>query len=249
MLHNIKYKFSLGNCFFRTVSSIFTFKNILNDESTSLEEKNKKILLEKNLWSEKLLEIAQISVKSNLDIVSELNDTQKIFIINHRSMLDIPIIQKALFDSKYKNISLNWVAKKELFDNKFVGNFFKFSKTLSIDRNDNKSIMTLLKNIKERKEEDKNHHFAIFPEGTRNKTENLLLPFKDGTSIIAKKNKLEIIPVFIVEETNIIEGNLKNLKPQNVNVYFGDKIEDLSNIESLYTDFANYIKTILSKKL
>ncbi len=39
---------------------------------------------------------------------------------------------------------------------------------------------------------------AMFPEGTRNKTDKLLLEFKTGAALVAKKGKGKIVPVAII---------------------------------------------------
>ena len=38
---------------------------------------------------------------------------------------------------------------------------------------------------------------GIFPEGTRNKTDQLLLPLRKGTTLLAKKTNAKIIPFAI----------------------------------------------------
>lgn len=43
-----------------------------------------------------------------------------------------------------------------------------------------------------------NNALVMFPEGTRNKTENLLLEFKTGAALVAKKGNAKIVPVAII---------------------------------------------------
>ena len=44
----------------------------------------------------------------------------------------------------------------------------------------------------------------IFPEGTRNKSNETLGEFKKGSNIIARKSRLDILPVYIKTNTNDI---------------------------------------------
>ena len=50
---------------------------------------------------------------------------------------------------------------------------------------------------------------GIFPEGTRNKTDNIILPFKLGTVVIAKRSKSDVIPFAITGKYKLIKNNLK----------------------------------------
>ena len=48
------------------------------------------------------------------------------------------------------------------------------------------------------------HSIYIFPEGTRNKENTPLSSFKEGARIIALKNRLPILPVYIRSNANEI---------------------------------------------
>ena len=48
------------------------------------------------------------------------------------------------------------------------------------------------------------HSIYIFPEGTRNRENTPLSTFKEGSRIIALKNRLEILPVYIKSNANEI---------------------------------------------
>ncbi len=78
----------------------------------------------------------------------------------------------------------------------------------------------------------------IFPEGTRNKSEKPLIEFKEGFRLIALKNRLPILPIFIRTHTDEVLGKSLNNKDihQTVTVEIGDMIEyrEKRNIEELY---------------
>ena len=73
----------------------------------------------------------------------------------------------------------------------------------------------------------------IFPEGTRNKTEEPLLPFKSGSFKIATKSGCDIIPVSINNTSAIFEDHFPKIKKAHVIIEYGKPISvtDLSRDE------------------
>jgi 1-acyl-sn-glycerol-3-phosphate acyltransferase len=66
---------------------------------------------------------------------------------------------------------------------------------IRLDRSSKAGLLGLFKDVKESLG-SKQRQVAIFPEGTRAKTQKLL-PFKSGTKMIAEKLKLKVQPVII----------------------------------------------------
>jgi 1-acyl-sn-glycerol-3-phosphate acyltransferase len=66
---------------------------------------------------------------------------------------------------------------------------------------------------------------AIYPEGTRNKTKEEMLPFYDGAAMLAIKTKTPIVPVLIYKKTmpfrmnHIIVG-----EPFEMSEYYGQRL-------------------------
>lgn len=85
---------------------------------------------------------------------------------------------------------IRFMAKKEYFDNKKVAWFFKHTGCISVDRahKDKAATDAAISTLKN------SGAIGIFPEGTRNKTKELLLPFKYGAVSMAKKTDAYIIP-------------------------------------------------------
>ena len=109
---------------------------------------------------------------------------------NHKSMLDIVLLITSIDDE------IHFMAKKELFDNFIIRNIFEKMGAFPVDRNDIdisaiKKAFSIIRN---------GEVLGVFPEGTRNKTDEILLPFKDGVSRIAVKNKALIVPFGIAGE-------------------------------------------------
>ena len=84
---------------------------------------------------------------------------------------------------------VHYMAKKEYFDGKFAW-FFKASGCISVDRSikDENAKNKALEILKQ------GNAIGLFPEGTRNRTKELLLPFKYGAVSMASKTDAYIVP-------------------------------------------------------
>ena len=116
---------------------------------------------------------------------------------------------KHLYDQCLAIIStkrvIHYMAKKEYFDNKKVAWFFKAAGCISVDRSKKDSFAKeqAIEVLKE------NGAIGIFPEGTRNKTKEFLLPFKFGAVSMAKKTDAYIVPFGITGEYKFRSKDLK----------------------------------------
>ena len=94
---------------------------------------------------------------------------------------------KHLYDQCLSIIStkrfIKYMAKREYFDNKKTRWFFKAVGCISVDRSvhDGKAKGEAIETLKN------GGAIGLFPEGTRNKTQEFLLPFKFGAVSMAKK--------------------------------------------------------------
>jgi 1-acyl-sn-glycerol-3-phosphate acyltransferase len=121
--------------------------------------------------------------------VGEADPDADMLVMNHQGIVDI-IGMEAL-----QKGHLRWVAKKELFDTPWFGHLLKNGDMISIDRENKKGLIKMIRDVKESLEV-KNRKVVIFPEGTRAKHQKLL-PFKSGTKFIAEKMQLRVQPVVI----------------------------------------------------
>ena len=90
---------------------------------------------------------------------------------------------------------IHYMAKKEYFDGKFAP-FFRAMGCIPVDRanTDIKSVKSAMKVL------SGDGAIGIFPEGTRNRTEDLLLEFKPGAATLAKKTDAYIVPFGLTGE-------------------------------------------------
>ena len=119
----------------------------------------------------------------------EADPDADMIVMNHQGIVDI-IAMEAL-----QRGHLRWVAKKELFDTPWFGHLLKNGDMISIDRENKKGLIKMIKDVKESLEVKK-RKVVIFPEGTRAKNQKLL-PFKSGTKFIAEKMQLKVQPVIV----------------------------------------------------
>ena len=171
-------------------------------------------------YAETLLSRLNISVE--VDGVEKIDHgSQYLIISNHRSIIDPLIVEIAL---KNKGINSLWIAKKELYNSFFFGTFTRNAGSILLDR-DSKKMSLFFKEIKTNVAQG--YSICIFPEGTRNKDDALLSEFKEGSQIIAMKNRLKILPVLIKTNTNevLMESIQNNANGLKVTIEIGDLID------------------------
>lgn len=189
--------------------------------------------------TEARLEYAE-TLLSRLNIIVEVEGVEKIdqgsqylIVSNHKSIIDPLIVEVAL---KNKGINSLWVAKKELYNSFFFGLFTRNAGSVLLDR-DASHMSSFFKDVK--KNVANGYSISVFPEGTRNKTDAPLAEFKEGSQVIAMKNRLQILPMFIKTNANAIlmESLKNNTNDLNVTIEIGDLIDykDRSaTLEQLY---------------
>ena len=184
------------------------------------------------------LEYSELLAKKlnlTIEIINEEKlplDGQYLLVSNHRSIIDPLIIELAL---KKSNIYGYWVSKKELFNSFFFGSFTRNAGSILLDR-ESSNMAAFFKNTKAIVKEGRSIY--IFPEGTRNKENTPLSSFKEGARIIALKNRLPILPVYIRTNANEIlkEAITKRTKNLNIQIEIGDLIDykDKTPLEENY---------------
>ena len=150
-----------------------------------------------------------------------------ILVGNHKHAFDAPLVMTNT------DRIVHYMAKESLFKG-FHGFLFKQIGLIKVYRTRNnpeaiESAVELLKN---------GGTLGIFPEGTRNRTNEELLKFKHGAVTIAKQSGSKIVPFAIKGEYKVFSNKLI--------IEFGKPI-DVSNIE---TEKANdYIRNEVLKML
>jgi len=184
-------------------------------------------------YAQTLLKKLQISVEVKNREKLPL-DGQFLLLSNHRGIIDPLIVELALKETTIYGL---WISKKQLYNSPFFGLFVRNAGAILLDR-EKSQMGGFFSDIKSHTKEGSS--IFIFPEGTRNKSEKTLIEFKEGFRIIALKNRIPILPVFIRTHTDEVLGKSLNDKNahQTVTIEIGDMIDykDKRNIKELYKE-------------
>ena len=167
-------------------------------------------------WAFRLI-MKMAGVKATVIGEENVPDEPVLYIGNHRSYFDI-----LLTYSRCRRLT-GYVAKKEMERYLTLTTWMKRLHCLFLDRSNPKEG---LKTILEAIEDIKNGiSICIFPEGTRNKGDELtMLPFKDGAFKIATKTGCAIIPVSMNNTAEIFEGHMPLVRKTHVVIEYGKPI-------------------------
>ena len=165
---------------------------------------------------------------------------------NHTSNMDVVNLATHTWEKKY------YLAKKELFKNKFIGWVFKKWGAIPIDRQGNdlgaiKESLRVLKN---------NKKLVIFPEGPRNNNEDMQLgQVKQGTAMMAIKAKVPVVPMFVLKKPKFGRRNKVFVgEPFTLEQFYGKKLggEELEAaskiVEEKINELREYALNSLTKK-
>ena len=173
--------------------------------------------------------------------VGIMDTTADMYVMNHQGIVDI-IGLEAL-----QNNHIRWVAKKELFDAVWFGNLLRYGEMISLDRESKAGLLKLIKDVKISKEE---YHrpVAIFPEGTRSDGQTLL-PFKQGTNIIAKKLELRVQPIVITGSKWVLNEHIKTAHNGTVKYEFLPSIDVKSDDKEWFEKLKNEMQEVIDNDL
>jgi 1-acyl-sn-glycerol-3-phosphate acyltransferase len=167
------------------------------------------------LWSWSVLEITGVRLKvRGLDRLKK--DRPYIFIANHQSHIDIPVMVQSL-----RGFQLRWIAKKTLAYVPFFGWALLASRHILIDRANRAAAMSSLGKAK--KKLAAGISVVIFPEGTRG-FHGRLGHFKRGAFLLAIKTKTPIVPVTISGSWSILGKKDWRLKSGVIEVFVHEPI-------------------------
>jgi 1-acyl-sn-glycerol-3-phosphate acyltransferase len=139
------------------------------------------------------IEVKLLGIK--LETHGKLDPTCDMFMMNHQSLLDIVIIEHI------HSRNLAWVGKKEITDLPIFGHIMKAPEMISINREDKTGIVTLLKEAKNRL--NNNRPIAMFPEGTRS----------DGSK-----------PIVLINTRKVLDSKTLKVTPGVVKIIYLDPI-------------------------
>ncbi len=144
----------------------------------------------------------------------KVKDGACIYVGNHYRIWDI------VFPACTTTEGIHYLAKSELKKSP-IWPICRAVKLIPLERNgeDVKGLMDALRCLKN------NEKIAIYPEGTRNKTEEEMLPFRPGASMLAIKTRTPIIPVVLYKKHKFFHLNHVIIgEPFELSEYYGQKL-------------------------
>lgn len=144
-------------------------------------------------------------------------DEAALYVGNHRSLFDILILYV-----RCKRLT-GFIAKDSIEKIPSLRVWMRYLYCLFLKRDDLKQGMKVILQAIEYVKQGIS--ICIFPEGTRNKGEELsMLPFKEGSFKIALKTGCPIVPVSINNSAEIFENHMPKLRKTHVIVEYGKPI-------------------------
>ncbi len=166
-------------------------------------------------------------------------DTAVLYVGNHRSYYDISLT--------YVRVPrpTGYVAKLEMLRYPLLNVWMHFLHCLFLDRNDlKKGLKTILKGVEKVKS---GISICIFPEGTRNGTDQDFLPFHEGSFKIAEKAGAPIVPITMSGTNGIFEDHLPRIKKQTVIIEYGKPIHIQELDRETRKNLSGYVQKIMAE--
>ncbi len=177
-------------------------------------------------------------------VIGEENvpDEAVLFIGNHRSFFDI-----LLTYSRCRRLT-GYIAKKEMDQFPLLNNWMRNLYCLFLDRENPKeglkTILTAIDCVK------KGISICIFPEGTRNKGEELsMLPFRDGSFKIATKTGCAVVPISMNNTAEIFENHFPKIKKTHVIIEYGSPVYYNELDKETQKHFGAYCQNIIQETI
>ncbi|MBL7861990.1 MAG: 1-acyl-sn-glycerol-3-phosphate acyltransferase [Cyclobacteriaceae bacterium] len=138
-----------------------------------------------------------------------------IYVSNHTSFLDLPGIAMTI-KGQFRPL-----AKKELLKLPVFG-WITRATCVVVDRSSNESRKKSINHLKEILNLGIN--ILIFPEGTQNRTKEIMQPFKDGAFRIAADTQKPLLPMVVIGAGKLMPPGTIRLRPGLIRIYVGKEI-------------------------
>ncbi|PZX48682.1 lysophospholipid acyltransferase family protein [Algoriphagus chordae] len=159
-----------------------------------------------------------------------------IFVFNHRSFLDAAIIPLAIPKQ------VRALGKKELSKIPFFG-WVVGKVAIWVDRTDaesrRKSIARLVTFL------NQGISTVVAPEGTRNDSDAILLPFKSGAFRLAVETGIPILPIAVIGANKIMKKGSLMIRPGKIKIYFSKPIAAPAASETAVTELSEKCRSRL----
>ncbi len=216
------------------IPSYFKAKSIKNS-SEQMQYADKKA----RQWMSSLLSLAGCKIEI-IGLEKIPMDTAVLYVGNHQSNFDIPLMLTQLPKSK------GFIAKIETLKMPFVSDWMKYMRCVFMDRNDiRQQVKGISEGIGYLKE---GQSIVLFPEGTRSES-GALGDFKPGGLKLATKSGVPIVPVTIKGSIDLMRKGSFKIKPSKVVIIVSDPIEITDEMNKDTKGLTETIKSIIHSNL
>ena len=161
------------------------------------------------LWAKCLLWCAGIRIEADLSALDAHG--VYLFMANHQSHMDIPILFAALSGYNFR-----FLAKESLFSIPVFGPALRRMGHVAIDRQNRRKAMESIQEAVDLV--SRGVGLLVFPEGTRSMDHAGLQEFKTGGMIVALKCRAQVAPIIIAGSGRILAKHGRRLSPGVVRV-------------------------------
>lgn len=180
-------------------------------------------------------------VKVRVQGLEKINrNTSYIFMANHASNLDPPVIALTLENT------LRFIAKKSLAKVPLFGLAIRLARMIIIDRDDPASAREAVNRAT--KDLTGGVSAFFFAEGTRS-LDGKLQRFKKGGVVLALKTGLPIVPITIVRSFDLMPKNTVWVRPGVVDVIIDDPIDSSAYEEAERDLLVQRVRSVISENL
>lgn len=153
----------------------------------------------------------------------KVKDGACVYVVNHYTIFDVVYPASTTWES------IHIVAKREVVDAPILGTLARAVKVIPVNRDGN-DVRALLDCFKVLKNGEK---IVIFPEGTRNKTNEEMLPFKHGAAMMAIRAKVPVVPVVIYKKPRLFRcAHILMGEPFELTEYYDRKLTEEEMIQA-----------------
>lgn len=176
-----------------------------------------RMILQKNIskiWMRVFLTLTLVFIKTRNKNVFQ-KDKNYVLVCNHNSFMDVFIT------NPFVPVIAKTIAKKSFAKVPILGSIYSWGSVL-VDRHDRRSRVQSYLEMKEVL--IKGMDMLIFPEGTRNKTSQPLIPFQNGAFMLSVEMQKDIVPVVLFNTRKILQEDKFYMLPGIVGLHYLDPV-------------------------
>lgn len=185
--------------------------------------------------------VVKVIAGAKVTVIGEENvpkDRPVLYISNHRSYYDIILT--------YYRVprQTGYIAKDVMARIPSFSTWMRYLHCLFLDRKDVRKGLQVIKDAIELINRGISVH--VCPEGTRNKTDEIMLPFHDGTFKIAARTGCTIIPITVTNTEALYEKNKPyHITPAHVIIEYGKPIETSGMTKEELKNLSNITREVI----